>query len=80
MGIELTNTGNSTIPVIVTYDILDIKTGEPVKAFKPDIMGMKADTLCYATATLSPGSSSLISLPYIYLQMRWEETTFSELK
>jgi len=63
MGIELTNTGNSTIPLIVTYDILDIKTGEPVKAFKPDIMGMKADTLCYATVTLSPGSSSLISLP-----------------
>lgn len=66
MGIELTNAGNSTIPVIVTYDILDIKTGEPVKAFKPDIMGMKADTLCYATVTLSPGSSSLISLP-IYI-------------
>ncbi len=66
MGIELTNTGNSTIPLIVTYDILDIKTGEPVKAFKPDIMGMKADTLCYATVTLSPGSSSLISLP-IYI-------------
>lgn len=63
MGIELTNTGNSTIPVIVTYDILDTKTGEPVKAFKPDIMGMNADTVCYATLTLSPGSSSLISLP-----------------
>jgi hypothetical protein len=63
MGIKITNTGNSTIPVIVTYDILDTKTGEHVKAFKPDIMGMNADTLCYATVTLSPGSSSLISLP-----------------
>ena len=63
MGIELTNTGNSTIPVMVTYDILDTKTGEPVKAFKPDIMGMNADTVCYATVTLSPGSSSLTSLP-----------------
>jgi hypothetical protein len=63
IGIEVTNTGNSTIPVIVTYDILDRKTGEPVKAFKPDIMGMNADTICYATLTLSPGSSSLISLP-----------------
>lgn len=62
-GIELTNNGNSTIPVIITYEILDIKTGEPVKAFKPDIMGMNADTFCYATLTLSPGSSSLISLP-----------------
>lgn len=63
MGVEFTNTGNSTIPVIVTYDILDINTGEPVKAFKPDIMGMNADTVCYATLTLSPGSSSLISIP-----------------
>lgn len=63
IGVELTNTGNSTIPVIVTYDILDIKTGEPVKALKPDIMGMNADTVCYAASTLSPGSSSLISLP-----------------
>ncbi|HEY3360410.1 MAG TPA: hypothetical protein VGK06_00915 [Methanosarcina sp.] len=63
MGIELTNAGNSTIPVMVTYDILDINTGEPVKAFKPDIMGMNADTVCYSTLTLSPSSSSLISLP-----------------
>ncbi len=63
IGVELTNAGNSTIPVIVTYDILDIKTGEPVKALKPDIMGMNADTVCYAASTLSPGSSSLISLP-----------------
>ncbi|AKB82290.1 hypothetical protein MSBR3_1712 [Methanosarcina barkeri 3] len=66
MGIKIENTGNSTIPVIVTYDILDTKTGEHVKAFKPDIMGMNADTLCYAAVTLSPGSSSLISLP-IYI-------------
>ncbi len=63
MGIELSNTGNSTIPVIITYDVLDAKTGEPVKAFKPEIMGMNADTVCYATLTLPPGSSSLISLP-----------------
>ncbi|MCO5383928.1 MAG: MptD family putative ECF transporter S component [Methanosarcina barkeri] len=63
IGIEITNTGNSTIPVIVTYDILDTKTGEPVKAFKPEIMGISADATCYATLTLSPGSSSLISLP-----------------
>ena len=63
MGIELTNPGNSTIPVIVTYEVLDTKTGEPVKAFKPEIMGMNADTVCYATSTLSPGSSSRISLP-----------------
>lgn len=63
IGIEVINTGNNTIPVIITYDILDIKTGEPVKAFKPDIMGMNVDTLSYATLTLSPGSSSLISLP-----------------
>jgi len=63
IGIEVTNTGNRTIPVIITYDILDTKTGEPVKAFKPDIMGMSADTFCYTTLTLSPGSSSLISLP-----------------
>lgn len=63
IGIEITNTGNSTIPVIVTYDILDTKTGEPVKAFKPEIMGISADATCYTTLTLSPGSSSLISLP-----------------
>lgn len=63
IGVEVSNTGNSTIPVMITYDILDTRTGEPVKAFKPDIMGMNADTVCYATLTLSPGSSSLISLP-----------------
>ncbi len=63
MGVELTNRGDSTIPLIITYDVLDIKTGEPVKAFKPAIMGMDADTLCYATVTLDPGSSSLVSLP-----------------
>ena len=63
IGVEITNNGDSTVPVIITYDVLDIKTGEPVKAFKPAIMGMDADTLCYATLTLSPGSSSLVSLP-----------------
>ncbi|MDY9927729.1 hypothetical protein [Methanosarcina sp.] len=63
IGVELTNKGDSTVPVIITYDILDIKTGETVKAFKPSIMGMNADTLCYATLTLPPGSSSLVSLP-----------------
>jgi hypothetical protein len=63
IGVELTNNGDSTVPVIITYDVLDIKTGEPVKAFKPAIMGMNADTLCYATLTLVPGSSSLVSLP-----------------
>ncbi|AKB19355.1 hypothetical protein [Methanosarcina sp. WWM596] len=63
IGMELTNKGDSTVPVIITYDVLDIKTGEPVKAFKPAIMGMDADTLCYTTLTLAPGSSSLVSLP-----------------
>lgn len=63
MGVEVSNKGESTVPVVVTYDILDIKTGEPVKAFKPIIMGMNADTFCYAAITLPPGSSSLVSLP-----------------
>ncbi|AKB79833.1 hypothetical protein MSHOH_3350 [Methanosarcina horonobensis HB-1 = JCM 15518] len=63
MGVEVTNKGDSTVPVVVTYNILDIKTGEPVKAFKPTIMGMNSDTFCYAALTLPPGSSSLVSLP-----------------
>jgi hypothetical protein len=66
MGVELTNKGDSTVPVIVTYNFLDIKTGEPVKDFNPTIMGMDADTLCYSTLTLTPISSSLVSLP-IYI-------------
>ncbi|WP_440945669.1 hypothetical protein ACSAZL_16395 [Methanosarcina sp. T3] len=63
IGVELTNKGDSTVPVIITYDVLDIKTGEPVQAFNPSIMGMDAGTLCYATLTLTPNSSSLVSLP-----------------
>lgn len=63
IGVEVFNKGKSTVPVTITYDILDMKTGEPVKAFKPTIMGMKADTFCYAAITLPPGSSSLLSLP-----------------
>lgn len=63
IGVEVTNKGKSTVPVVITYDVLDIKTGEPVKAFKPTIMGMDADTLCYASLTLAPSSSSLVSLP-----------------
>lgn len=63
IGVEVSNKGESTVPVTITYDILDIKTGEPVKVFKPTIMGMKADTFCYAALTLPPGSNSLVSLP-----------------
>lgn len=63
IGVEVSNKGDSTVPVVVTYDILDIKTGEPVKTFKPTIMGMNADTFCYAALTLPPDSSSLTSLP-----------------
>lgn len=63
MGVEVSNKGDSTVPVVVTYNVLDIKTGEPVKAFKPTIMGMNADTFCYAAITLPPDSSSLVSLP-----------------
>lgn len=67
IGVEISNKGNNTVPVVVTYDILDINTGEPVKAFKPTLMGMKADTFCYAALTLSPDSSSLVSLPLYIL-------------
>ncbi|WP_235284353.1 hypothetical protein [Methanosarcina mazei] len=63
MGVEVSNKGENTIPVVITYDILDIRTGEPVKTFKPAILGMNADTFCYAALTLPPGSSSLVSLP-----------------
>lgn len=63
MGVEVSNKGENTIPVVITYDILDIRTGEPVKTFKPTILGMNADTFCYAALTLPPGSSSLVSLP-----------------
>jgi len=63
IGVEISNKGNNTVPVVVTYDILDINTGEPVKAFKPTLMGMKADTFCYAALTLPPDSNSLVSLP-----------------
>lgn len=67
IGVEISNKGNNTVPVVVTYDILDINTGEPVKAFKPTLMGMKADTFCYAALTLPPDSSSLVSLPLYIL-------------
>ncbi|MFA7036545.1 MAG: hypothetical protein WC183_09535, partial [Methanosarcina sp.] len=63
MGVEVSNKGENTIPVVITYDILDIRTGEPVKTFKPAILGMNADTFCYAALTLPPGSNSLVSLP-----------------
>ncbi len=63
IGVEVSNKGESTVPVTITYDILDIKTGETVEAFKPALMGMNADTFCYAALTLPPGSSSLVSLP-----------------
>lgn len=67
IGVEISNKGNNTVPVVVTYDILDINTGEPVKTFKPTLMGMKADTFCYAALTLPPDSSSLVSLPLYIL-------------
>ncbi|MDI9394895.1 MAG: hypothetical protein QM426_05520 [Euryarchaeota archaeon] len=63
IGVEVSNKGKSTVSVIVTYDILDIKTGETVKAYKPDLMGMSADAFCNAALKLPPGSSSLASIP-----------------
>lgn len=63
IGVTVKNSGEDTVPLIISYDIVDILTGEQVEGFKPTLMGMSSSTFSYASILLPPDSTELVVLP-----------------
>lgn len=61
MGVTVENSGGETVPLIISYEILD--TGRQVEGFKPTLMGMSSKTFSYANILLPPKSTEVVALP-----------------
>ncbi len=63
IGVSVKNSGEDTVPLIISYDIVDVLTKEQVEGFKPILMGMSSSTFSYASILLPPDSTELVVLP-----------------
>ncbi|SES68909.1 hypothetical protein SAMN04488587_0596 [Methanococcoides vulcani] len=63
VGVEIENNGDEAVPLIVSYEILDIKTMQEIGEFKPTLMGMSSKTFSYSNIILPARSSKVVGLP-----------------
>jgi len=63
IGVDVENSGDEAVPLIVSYEILDCRTMQPVEAFMPTLMGMSSETFSYASIVLPARSRELVGLP-----------------